>query len=204
MKAFAAIGFIAAWFAVTFQYYLLIKNNEGPLLTKTVQFFSYFTILTNSLAAIYFTVVLFSKAKNSWLLLPTTATAIAVYITLVGLVYNVVLRFTWNPQGFQKLVDELLHTFNPLFFILFWWLFVSKENLKWKNAFLWLLYPLFYFVYILLRGALTDAYPYPFIDVNAHGYAKVFFNSLVILLVFLFFSFLFIGIGRLKNKSSLK
>lgn len=201
-KILAVVGFTAAWFAVIFQYYLLIKNNDGALLAKTIQFFSYFTILTNALVAIYYTVVLLGKAeKERWLLLPATATAIAVYITIVGLVYNVILRFTWNPQGLQKLVDELLHTFNPLFFILFWWLFVPKQNLKWSNAFPWLLYPLVYFIYILLRGVVVNVYPYPFIDVGEHGYARVLLNSVIILLIFVLFSFLFIGVGRLKNRA---
>lgn len=204
-RLFAVIGFITAWFAVIFQYYLLIKNNDSSFLTKTIQFASYFTILTNTLVAIYYTAVLVGDTtKNHWLLLPTTATAITVYITIVGLVYNLVLRFTWNPQGLQKLVDELLHTFNPLFFIIFWWLFIPKQNLKWQHALAWLIYPLIYFIYILLRGAMTGVYPYPFIDVTEHGYGKVLINSVVILLVFVFFSVLFIAIGRLKSKKSIR
>lgn len=204
-RLFAVIGFITAWFAVIFQYYLLIKNNDSSFLTKTIQFASYFTILTNTLVAIYYTAVLVGDTtKNHWLLLPTTATAITVYITIVGLVYNLVLRFTWNPQGLQKLVDELLHTFNPLFFIIFWWLFIPKQNLKWKHALAWLIYPLIYFIYILLRGAMTGVYPYPFIDVTEHGYGKVLINSVVILLVFVFFSLLFIAIGRLKSKKNIR
>lgn len=204
-RLFAVIGFITAWFAVIFQYYLLIKNNDSSFLTKTIQFASYFTILTNTLVAIYYTAVLVGDTtKNHWLLLPTTATAITVYIIIVGLVYNLVLRFTWNPQGLQKLVDELLHTFNPLFFIIFWWLFIPKQNLKWKHALAWLIYPLIYFIYILLRGAMTGVYPYPFIDVTEHGYGKVLINSVVILLVFVFFSVLFIAIGRLKSKKSIR
>lgn len=204
-RLFAVIGFITAWFAVIFQYYLLIKNNDSSFLTKTIQFASYFTILTNTLVAIYYTAVLVGDTtKNHWLLLPTTATAITVYITIVGLVYNLVLRFTWNPQGLQKLVDELLHTFNPLFFIIFWWLFIPKQNLKWQHALAWLIYPLIYFIYILLRGAMTGVYPYPFIDVTEHGYGKVLINSVVILLVFVFFSLLFIAIGRLKSKKNIR
>lgn len=204
-RLFAVIGFITAWFAVIFQYYLLIKNNDSSFLTKTIQFASYFTILTNTLVAIYYTAVLVGDTtKNHWLLLSTTATAITVYITIVGLVYNLVLRFTWNPQGLQKLVDELLHTFNPLFFIIFWWLFIPKQNLKWQHALAWLIYPLIYFIYILLRGAIAGVYPYPFINVTEHGYGKVLLNSVAILLVFVFFSLLFIAIGRLKNKESIR
>jgi hypothetical protein len=201
---FAAIGFITAWLAVGLQYYLLLVNKDGSVVPKTIEFISYFTILTNSLAGIYFTAVLFSKpAKTNWLTTPQTATAIAVYITIVGLVYNIVLRALWTPTGLQKWVDETLHTFNPLLFVLFWLLFVPKQTLKWKHAFPWLLYPFLYLLYILSRGALSGEYPYPFINVGEIGYAEVLLNSGVLLLVFVFFSLLFIGIGKLisKNKS---
>lgn len=40
-----------------------------------------------------------------------------------------------------------------------------------------MIYPLVYFAYILLRGDLLAAYPYPFIDVASLGYPQVFINA---------------------------
>jgi hypothetical protein len=84
-------------------------------------------------------------------------------------------------------------------FILYWFLFVKRRDLHWKDAFLWLLYPFTYLVFVLFRGAMSGLYPYPFIDVSALGYNQVLLNCGILFLVFLFFSFLFIAIGR-KSK----
>jgi Co/Zn/Cd efflux system component len=130
---------------------------------------------------------------------PSVATAIAVYIAVVGLVYNVVLRFLWNPEGMQQLVDELLHTFIPIAFVAYWFFFVAKKELTWTSFIPWLIYPLVYCIYILIRGVFSDFYPYPFMDVSKLGFGKVLVNSLIVTAVFLGFSLLFIGIGRKSN-----
>jgi ABC-type Na+ efflux pump permease subunit len=62
----------------------------------------------------------FSKAKN--------ATAITLYILIVGLVYNVILRFLWVLTGSQKIVDELLHLVIPVLVLLYWIVFVTKKE----------------------------------------------------------------------------
>jgi hypothetical protein len=115
--------------------------------------------------------------------------------------YNLILRQIWKPQGMQRLVDELLHLILPVLSILYWLLFVSKKELKWNNMWGWLLYPLVYIIYTLIRGAIWGFYPYPFVDVNVNGYKTVLINSLGITVLFIFFSLLFIGIGRKMSKT---
>jgi len=53
-------------------------------------------------------------------------TAITVYITIVGLVYNVILRFLWKPEGLQFIVDELLHTVIPLLLLVIAFLIITS------------------------------------------------------------------------------
>jgi len=100
------------------------------------------------------------------------------------------------------IVDELLHSVIPLLFIIQWYLYAPKEGLKWKNIFLWLMYPLLYLIYTLFRGYLSGFYPYPFINVTELGYSRVFINCIGLLIVFLFLSLLFIGIAKLMSKKS--
>jgi len=190
-------GALVGWFAIVLQFYLLIVNRTQPLGLTILQFFSYFTILTNISVAFYFSLQLFRP--RDW---PGAAvsTALAVYITIVGLIYNLVLRQLWSPQGWQRLVDELLHTVVPLFFIGYWLLFF-RRRLPWKSAFPWLIYPLAYLAFILVRGAALHAYPYPFMDVTALGYGRVALNSAILCLVFLAFSFVFIGLSRIGRRS---
>ena len=201
MRIYIAIGAIIGWFAILLQLYLLIENRRLSLPATIVQFFSYFTILTNIIVAVHFTVLLLKKRTydKGWFINPKTSTAITVYIVIVGVVYNLVLRPLWDPQGWQLVADELLHTIIPILFLLYWLIFVNRRNLHWKDAFLWLLYPFIYLVFVLLRGSITSLYPYPFIDVMALGYNKVLLNCGILFLVFFLLSLLFIAIGR-RNK----
>ena len=82
---FAAIG----WFAVIAQYILMIENRVAPVIETTVRFFSFFTILTNTLVVVYFSYVAVTRkiAFLGWFDKPGSLTAITVYITIVGLVY---------------------------------------------------------------------------------------------------------------------
>lgn len=199
----AGAGAIITWLAVLLQLYLIIVNRQASAPETIVRFFSFFTILTNIIVAISFTAVLFSANQtNGFFTDPKVASAVAVYISIVGLVYNIILRFLWAPQGLQRLVDEALHSLVPVLFILYWCLYVPKENLKWKDAFPWLLYPFIYLVFILIRGASSHFYPYPFIDVNKLGYNPVFINCLVLFAAFLSISFLLIGISKLITRNN--
>jgi hypothetical protein len=115
-------------------------------------------------------------------------------------VYNLILRFLWNPQGLEQVVDELLHTVIPILFILLWLIFISKARLKWKNIFTWLIFPFLYLIYILIRGSFAKYYPYPFLDVNQLGYGQVSLNSLGMLVLFLLASILLVAIDRFIKK----
>jgi hypothetical protein len=201
----STVGAVTGWLAVLLQLYLIIENRTASLPETIVRFFSFFTILTNILAAICFTTVAMktSESTNGFFSRPTTLSAVTIYIIVVGIVYNIVLRFLWTPQGLQRFVDELLHSFIPVLFLLFWILFVPKQQLQWKHIFIWLVYPLIYLLFILLRGASSGFYPYPFINVSEIGYAKAIINSVVLCGCFLGLSALLIGVAkRIKRHSA--
>lgn len=193
---------VLGWFALSAQLYLIIENRATSILETIIRYFGFFTILTNMLVAIFFTSILFKPASETGISFSSskTLTAITVYITIVGIVYNLILRFLWKPQGLQFVVDELLHTVIPLLCIVFWIVYVPKSTLKWKDAFPWLIYPLVYILFILIRGSMSGYYPYPFIDVTDLGYNKVLVNSGMLALGFLIVSFVFIAIGKMMNR----
>ncbi len=197
-----ATGAIITWFAVVFQFYLIIINRVASIPETIIRFFSFYTVLTNILVAVYFTTVLVKPISRfgRFFSLPSVATAIALYILIVGLIYNVILRFLWQPQGLQLVVDELLHTVVPLFFIFYWLIFVRKSELKWKNIFSWLTYPMVYLIFIFLRGAFSGYYPYPFIKVNDIGWNKALLNSVALFFVFLIGSILFVAVAKIMSR----
>ena len=188
---------IIVWFAVLAQFYLIIENRVAPVTETIIRFFSFFTILTNILVAVYFTIKALGRDQldKAGLL-----TAITVYITIVGLVYQVLLRHIWQPTGLQMVVDELLHSVNPLLVISYWYLFEKKFFVHYKEVFKWMIYPVVYLLYILARGSFSGFYPYPFINVSEIGISQTLLNGLFLLLFFYAVSVLFIFIGRMLSK----
>ncbi|QIP11887.1 hypothetical protein G8759_04190 [Spirosoma aureum] len=203
-QVFVAIGALMGWLAVGLQLYLIILNRVMSIPLTIVQFFSFFTILTNILVALCFTFLWLRPQSDRGIFFssPQTSTAIAVYIVIVGLVYNLILRQLWAPQGLQRVVDEALHSVMPIYFAFYWFIFVPKEKLAWANVPVWLLYPLGYIVYILIRGEFSGLYPYPFIDVSKLGYAQVMQNSVFLTLAFLVISLLFVGLGKVLSRNT--
>lgn len=177
-------------FALALQLLLSIQMVTAagrPPLSAVWQWLGYFTITTNILV----TAVL-SAAGTSltgrirrWLASDNVQAMAAMSIVVVGLIYNVLLRGLWQPQGWQLLADLLLHDAMPALFLLYWWLIAPKGSLQWRGVVAWLIYPAAYLAYALIRGVANGWYPYPFIDVTALGYARVALNACGVLLTFL-------------------
>ena len=201
-RAFSAIGAVVTWFAVMLQLYLIIVNRTVSIPETLLRFFTFFTILSNILVAVCFTVFALKSGsgKGTFFSRPGVLSAVTVYIIIVGAVYQLILRPLWDPQGLQKIADELLHSFTPVYFLLFWLLYVPKSTLQWQHILVWLFFPLCYLVIILLRGAVAGYYPYPFVNVTELGYVKVFLNCGMVLIAFLFFSALLVTFRRFSKK----
>jgi hypothetical protein len=192
------------WFALGLQFYLSVRlglANGNGLLGGVVSYFSYFTILTNGLAAIALTAA--ALPRNPALAFyrrPGTVTTIAASMIVVGSVYALILRHLWQPQGGQWLADVLLHYAMPPLFVAYWWWAVPKAQLRPGSILRWSLYPLGYAGYALGLGALRGRYPYPFIDVLALGYPRVLLNTAGLTAIFALLCLGLIGLGRLDRR----
>jgi hypothetical protein len=199
-RAVAAVLAIAVWGALVLQYCLLL-NTAGLLgLTwgeATTRFFSYFTIHANILAALMLTALALRSKLNEWTVHPFERSAVATYVAVVGLIYVTVLRPLWAPQGAQWLADVLLHYVLPLAYLAVWLVVMRKAGLRWYDPLLWLIYPLFYLGFVLVRGKWSGFYPYPFLDVGKLGYSHVMLNVLAVMAVFVVAGFILVGLGRM-------
>jgi len=181
-RRYVAVAAMLGWAGLSIQMYLIFYSRwtlGASLIGGLMSFFSYFTVLSNTLVATVLTCELTSResAARRWFLQPWVSSGIAVSITVVGLAYSVLLRHLWHPEGWQWLADELMHDVMPLLFLGYWWFCVPKGSLRWGHITLWVIYPLVYFAYSLLRGHVLATYPYPFIDVDKLGYPQVFINA---------------------------
>ena len=106
MRIYAAVGALLGWFALTLQLYLMLVQSPpgtAAVLAAVITFISFFTILTNLLVALVFTAVAL-PAETAWgrfFSSPSMQAGAAVYIAIVGMVYRLLLRQLWNPQGAQ-------------------------------------------------------------------------------------------------------
>jgi hypothetical protein len=201
MRIYAATGAVLGWFALALQLYLMLIQAPTAVMSTVITFFSFFTILTNCLVALVFTAVAVCP-RDGWgqfFLRPSVQASTAVYIAIVAIVYELLLRKLWDPQGAQLLADVLLHVILPVGYILYWWFFSPREGLGWKNAITWLSYPGVYLVYILARGAVSGVYPYPFVNVNELGYGGVLARAGILMLVFLGMGLLVVALARWKR-----
>lgn len=191
----------AGWVGLAIQQYLIFYSRwstGASLLGGLVNFFSFFTVLTNTLVVVVlsYAVVDRDSAAKRFFLAPRVSSAIVASIVLVSLAYNLLLRHLWQPEGFQFIADELLHDVMPLLFVVYWWRCVPKGTLQCKHIGLWVLYPLVYFAYVLLRGDLLGQYQYPFFDVGTLGYPQVFVNAGGILAGFVLIALAVVGLDK--------
>ena len=189
------------WFALLLQgaLTLALTRSQGAGAARALWvFLAYFTILSNLIAAIALAAPAIAprSALGRFSVRPGTVTAIAVYMLLVGITYNLLLRGVWNPQGWQLVADNLLHCIDPLVFALYWWVAGRSRGLSFAAMGAWALYPFGYLVYAVARGLSGDFYAYPFIDVSQLGLARVAFNSAVVALGFFALAASLIALGR--------
>ena len=197
---FRAIAAAIGWFAVILQYWLVMKGDIGPgPVNRTINFFSYFTILTNILAATAMTAAVLSP--GTFFDRAAVRTAIATYIIVVGVTYHLVLRELWSPQGWDWIADVSLHYVTPTLFALDWFVFVAKRPIAWSSARGVLVFPLVYMVWTLWHGSWSGFYPYPFVDVHKLGLQKVLINGAGLTMALLALYVVLLAIGRLIGRS---
>ena len=194
---------ILGWSGLAIQLDLILRarwTSGASVLGGLVNYFGFFTILTNTLAAVVLTCEATRResAGRRFFLQPKVSSGICVSIIVVGGAYSLLLRNLWQPEGLQWLANELLHDVMPVLYALYWWWCVPKGALRIRHIGLWVLYPIVYFGYILLRGHLLGVYPYPFVDVDKLGYALTIMNASGILAGFIAVAVIVVGLDRWK------
>ncbi|MER9465938.1 Pr6Pr family membrane protein [Mesorhizobium sp. M0482] len=169
-----------------------------------VFYFSFFTILTN-IGAVLVHASLLSSTGYAWFPAfagPRMRAAVAAAITLVFIVYATVLAQLWQPQGLFLLCDVLLHYVTPVLFVLWWLVAGADGSTRWRDISWWMIYPVAYLAYALLRAPIAGEVPYPFLDVAKNGTVSVAVSAVVITGLFLMLCIVTVlvdhGISRLR------
>jgi hypothetical protein len=201
-----AIIALLAWIGVGVYYCILLYRPEFSELNTfqvTLVFLNAFTVLTNLLVAMSSTIALLAPRSGPGRLFsgPKVRTAIALYILMVALIYNGMMRGGIVRVGFADIwTNEIRHVIVPALYLLFWLFVVPKGVLNWRLPLYWSTYPLVYLVWVFICGGLTGRYPYSFLDAGNLGYTKVLITSLMLTVVFLIVGEIFVGVDRLFGR----
>ena len=180
--AAAALGLAAiiAQLARSIENALAATTEWGQHLpTVAANFLSFFTILSNLLAAIVLIVAAVwalrhrrdDEPEPTWL--AVLLVCVSTYMIVTGVVYNTLLRGVELPQGTTvPWSNEVLHVVFPLFLLIDVLVAPRRRALGWRTVAVTAIFPLVWAVYTMIRANLITApstgnawwYPYPFLD----------------------------------------
>lgn len=160
---------------------------------SVLNFFSYFTNLSNLFAASTLLLSVFSGKGESRDLARYVS---AVNMIVVGLVFAVLLRDV-DLGALLPWVNFVLHYVMPVAVVLDWLVNPPVSKLSSKNILLAMAFPSAYLIYVILRGADTGWYPYPFFNpANIGGYDGVATYALGIAATFVLAAWALLAIGN--------
>ena len=200
-STFAVVG----WAALALQYILMVGPEPlGAMPGLTVNFFSYFTILTKVLAALALTAPLVRPESRlgRWAASEGVRAALAMYIAVVGLTYHFLLSHVWDPQGLAWIANGLLHYVMPIAVVLDWLMFTPKGLLRWRDPVKWLAFPAIYTGWTVIHGFASGWWPYWFMNVPALGWAKTGFWAAAMLGLFLVVGLALAGLDRVMGRTT--
>ncbi len=138
---------------------------------SVVNFFVYFTNLSNIMISVVF-VVSAIRLINGRTDPSSTDVAIrggvVVYIAFVGLVFNTLLTDV-DLGDLLPWVNGIMHFLLPVLGIVDWILWPPRRRLPMSVVGWWMIWPAVYAIFSVVRGAIDGFYPYPFFNPAASG-----------------------------------
>ncbi|HLX47539.1 MAG TPA: Pr6Pr family membrane protein [Streptosporangiaceae bacterium] len=155
----------------------------SSLAGRIIRVLSFFTIQSNLLSGAVSAQLALRPGRDgpAWRALRLTALT---GITVTGIVYSTVLAAIHQPNGTaETVVNLIVHYIVPVMMIVGWLLFGPRPRIDRRTVAWSLLFPVLWLAYTLVRGAIWEWYPYPFLDVATHGYGRVAGNALLVTVV---------------------
>jgi hypothetical protein len=165
--------------ALIAQLFVTLSLDTPSTGTRLVRLVSYFTIQSNILVAVssFLLVQRPQRAELLWRVVRLDALAA---ITVTGLVYSVVLAGTVELHGWARACDIAFHYVVPIASVLTFLVVGPRGRIDSTTVLGGLAWPVLWFAYTLLHGAISGWYPYHFIDVGDLGYPQALLNALIV------------------------
>ena len=188
------------------QYGLMVHDETlVSAAVKSVEFFSYFTVLSNMLAAAALTAPLVAPSSRFavWAEQSGPRAAIATYLTITAVVYHLLLAGLWKLEGLRLVSNAILHTVTPAAFLIDLALRGGRGEARWIAAAKAMAFPALFGLWTLVHGALSGFYPYPFMNVGKRGYPAVVLTMVEMSLAFAAVALVFVALSRVRAKVAL-
>jgi hypothetical protein len=177
---------------------------QPTTLTLVINFFSYFTILSNLFAASVLLLLGFGAKTIFGVSVERLRLPAVVYMAVTGIVVLVLLEKYAGLGLTLPWVSDVLHRLMPVVLFADWLINPPKKKISLKAGFWLLLFPWIFVVYTLWRGPSVNWYPYPFLNpADVNGYFGVFMYVLGISAGTFVFSEVIILLGNELRKQGL-
>jgi hypothetical protein len=147
--------------------------------TRFIRMFSFFTIQSNILVAVT-SWGLFLRPQRAGLVWRTLRVDAIAGISVTGLVYSIALSGLQHLHGWARLCDSAFHYVVPIATVATWLVVGPRGRVDRKAVLAGLIWPVLWFGYTLIHGAVSGWYPYHFIDVADLGYPRALLNALLV------------------------
>lgn len=152
-----------------------------PLGVRLLRFFSYFTIQSNIVVLVAAVLLALRPGRDGsiWRIVRLDS---LLGIVTTGIVYAVILAPLVRLEGIAFVATFLLHYLSPWLFLACWIVVGPRPRITWATvggAFVW---PVAWIAYTLIHGAISNWYPYPFLNVANLGYPVAARNIVIILI----------------------
>jgi hypothetical protein len=171
----AAVGIfgLVAQLVLVIQGASVLITDDPPSLTERLRrFVLYFTIQCNVVAAAAAVSLVIKPDRDGAFWRVLRLDAVAGMIT-TGIVHWFLLRPLLDLQGWSYATDKLLHVVAPILVLAGWIAFGPRPRIDLRTGLLALIWPAAWVVLIMIQGAVSGWYPYPFLDVAANGVGPV-------------------------------
>ena len=178
-RAWHLLTAVVAGVALVLQLVLVIRGGRvleearpPPMSLRLLRYAAYFTIQSNILVLV--TTARLARDPRPRDGVPRILrTAAMTGIIVTGLVHWFLLRPLLHPHGADLVADKLLHLVVPAIAFVGWVVFGPRPDTSRAASLRATVWPLAWLVVILVAGAATGWYPYPFLDHREHGWDHV-------------------------------
>jgi hypothetical protein len=191
--AIAILGLMILFLLVYLR--LQIPETIGEALSYLSQ---YFTILTNALVVLSLGAIATGSSIS-----PSIIRALVIAIACVGIIYHAVLAHLLDLSGLDLLADHGVHTVVPLLAVWWWLRHAPKPANRVADVCLWVIWPVIYCAYVLVRAVYSGFYPYPFLNLPELGWNGLAINIIGLLIAFVIVGLALVGLGKVFGRQTI-